>query len=334
LILEQFSRFVQQYPTRAEWPFRRGKLYLEKLHSYEIALQDLNDAIRIGPVSADYYEARGDAFLKLRKADEAIADFQVAIEEASASDKKVGPAPSRVLAERHRKCMLAHILKVNSVQQDIKEVERHRTAALALAVSLPDQGRIQEEFGLVYLRQGAFKQSLDHSGFTLKTFGPSPWLHLTRYIAAPESGATEEAKTALKDWQGLHVANNLTDLYDFIPALLQKHLRIKKLAEYVLRPVPGATADRIQREHLMELVAGKQYVIDMESTVFDAYLIARDPAGKEFARDDDGGGGLNARLLFTPDRSGTYTIVATSFERNAQGAYTLIIREAPAPAAP
>src|SRR5579883_2938777 len=49
----------------------------------------------------------------------------------------------------------------------------------------------------------------------------------------------------------------------------------------------------------LTLKAGRTYVIDMTSTDFDAFLRLEDSTGQELAKDDDGGGGLNARILFT-----------------------------------
>jgi hypothetical protein len=40
-----------------------------------------------------------------------------------------------------------------------------------------------------------------------------------------------------------------------------------------------------------------------------------------------GGEGESARLLFRPAKSGTYRIVATSYEVNVTGAYTVLVAE-------
>jgi serine protease Do len=68
------------------------------------------------------------------------------------------------------------------------------------------------------------------------------------------------------------------------------------------------------------------YVIDLKSKEFDAYLRIEDAAGKTVAEDDDGGGGLNARLQFTPPGADTYRIIVTTFGNNETGAYTLSVR--------
>jgi predicted Zn finger-like uncharacterized protein len=67
----------------------------------------------------------------------------------------------------------------------------------------------------------------------------------------------------------------------------------------------------------VKLEAGKEYIIDMKATRkgaigHDPYLILLDPKGKELARDDDSGGGLDAQIAFTPPATDEYTIQATS----------------------
>ena len=65
--------------------------------------------------------------------------------------------------------------------------------------------------------------------------------------------------------------------------------------------------------HQVKLSPDKTYVIDLESSDFDAYLRILDSAGKQLAKDDDSGGGHNARIRFTPPKEGNYQVVATRF---------------------
>lgn len=78
---------------------------------------------------------------------------------------------------------------------------------------------------------------------------------------------------------------------------------------------------------LVKLVKGKTYTIDMESTELDSYLRLEDSNGGQLAEDDDSGGGLNARILFTSAVDDTYRIVATTFPDEATGTFTLTVRE-------
>jgi hypothetical protein len=72
--------------------------------------------------------------------------------------------------------------------------------------------------------------------------------------------------------------------------------------------------------------AGKPYLIDLQSTHFDAYLRLEDTRGWQLAEDDDSGGNQNARLNFVPPQDGTYRIIATTFMPGEVGQYRLSIR--------
>jgi hypothetical protein len=82
--------------------------------------------------------------------------------------------------------------------------------------------------------------------------------------------------------------------------------------------------------HLVRLVEGKTYQIDMKSAdakALDPFLALINPGGQHVAHDDDSGGDLNARLVFRAPLTGTYRIVATSFMGRGNGDYTLEVRE-------
>jgi len=80
----------------------------------------------------------------------------------------------------------------------------------------------------------------------------------------------------------------------------------------------------------VKLTEGKTYQIDMISAdqkTLDPFLRLLDSGGKQLAFDDDGGEGLNARLIFRAPATATYQIIATSFGGGGQGEYTLEVRE-------
>jgi hypothetical protein len=62
--------------------------------------------------------------------------------------------------------------------------------------------------------------------------------------------------------------------------------------------------------------------IDLEGGAIDPFLELRDSAGDTLETNDDGAGGLNARIERTL-AAGTYTIVASSYARGQIGSYTL-----------
>jgi predicted Zn finger-like uncharacterized protein len=79
------------------------------------------------------------------------------------------------------------------------------------------------------------------------------------------------------------------------------------------------------KEYRLEMQQGKTYVIDLESAVFDAWLRVLDANGAILFQNDDFNG-LNSRIVFTPNQTATYTIVATSLDGRI-GPYRLTVRE-------
>jgi hypothetical protein len=72
--------------------------------------------------------------------------------------------------------------------------------------------------------------------------------------------------------------------------------------------------------------AGEMITLDVMSSDFDAYAVIQDAGGTVLARDDDSGGGLNARIIFTLPATGTYRLIANTLRVGAVGAYTLSVR--------
>jgi uncharacterized protein (TIGR03437 family) len=74
--------------------------------------------------------------------------------------------------------------------------------------------------------------------------------------------------------------------------------------------------------------AGQQIAVSLSSTAFDTYLFLLDADQNVVEDDDDGGGGTNSRIpansgFLTLPATGTYIIVANSFNAGETGAYTL-----------
>jgi len=75
----------------------------------------------------------------------------------------------------------------------------------------------------------------------------------------------------------------------------------------------------------LELSASTTVRIDQTSNAFDAYLILQDSTGRLLAEDDDGGEGVNARLIRTLP-AGRYRVVATTYSPGATGPYALSVQ--------
>jgi len=63
--------------------------------------------------------------------------------------------------------------------------------------------------------------------------------------------------------------------------------------------------------HDVKLEPGN-YVIDLVSDDFDAYLRVEDTKGKELAKDDDKGVDFNARIMFKVDQADDYRLIVTT----------------------
>ncbi len=85
------------------------------------------------------------------------------------------------------------------------------------------------------------------------------------------------------------------------------------------------------RVHEVKMVKDRVYVVELASKDFDSYLRLEDPQGQELADDDDGGGGLNSRIVFQAPDSAVFRIIATTLEDGATGRYQLRIHEVQEP---
>jgi hypothetical protein len=101
-------------------------------------------------------------------------------------------------------------------------------------------------------------------------------------------------------------------------------------------PIPAGPRvfnDRLQpgiftKFHFVALKRGRTYSIDMLSP-FDNYLRLDNSKGFRMAEDDDGGSGLNARIIFTSPFDDNYRIHATSFGGRSVGPYSVTVQEIP-----
>ncbi|MBV8520253.1 MAG: PPC domain-containing protein [Acidobacteria bacterium] len=69
--------------------------------------------------------------------------------------------------------------------------------------------------------------------------------------------------------------------------------------------------------------AGTTVTIDLSSSAFDTYLVLLDPNANLAAFDDDSGGALNSRIVYTLTSSGNWVIGANSLHGGATGGYSL-----------
>jgi LSD1 subclass zinc finger protein len=79
------------------------------------------------------------------------------------------------------------------------------------------------------------------------------------------------------------------------------------------------------KKFVVGLHGDRQYRLSMNSDDFDCFLVLQDKTGKQLAFDDDGGGGLNSLLTFTPSADGDYFVFAAALEKT--GAFALTVEE-------
>ncbi len=77
---------------------------------------------------------------------------------------------------------------------------------------------------------------------------------------------------------------------------------------------------------------GATVTVDLMSDDFDAYLYALGPGFGETLRNDDGGGGCDARLTMTFLENGTFRVVASTAGSSHTGVYTLRVSDGLPPA--
>ncbi|MCB9533325.1 MAG: PPC domain-containing protein [Myxococcales bacterium] len=75
----------------------------------------------------------------------------------------------------------------------------------------------------------------------------------------------------------------------------------------------------------LQVVGGQPIAVSVESDDFDTYLIVRQASGVVLGEDDDGGSGVNSRLILTPSVDETVQVVVTSFSPETLGAYRVAV---------
>jgi serine protease Do len=91
-------------------------------------------------------------------------------------------------------------------------------------------------------------------------------------------------------------------------------------------PISKLGKGRFMKVYDVKLTKGVTYNIEMQSSEIDPFLMLEDPKGKKVADDDDGGGFPNAKIVYTAPEDGDYRIIATTFNTNESGNFTLSVR--------
>lgn len=73
----------------------------------------------------------------------------------------------------------------------------------------------------------------------------------------------------------------------------------------------------------LQLQAGQNVAVDMQSGDLDTYLVLRSPAGEVFGNDDWEGQRSRSRVEHLAEETGAWTVYATTYEAGQGGSYTL-----------
>jgi hypothetical protein len=125
----------------------------------------------------------------------------------------------------------------------------------------------------------------------------------------------KSGKLAPKDDDGSLAAKDPSQILRLVGALSAKDQPIK------------AGKGKLMKVHEVKFTAGVTYVIEMESSEIDSYLILEDANGKKLAEDDDSGGFPNAKIVFKASATGDYRIIATTVNADETGTYTPTVRK-------
>ncbi len=86
---------------------------------------------------------------------------------------------------------------------------------------------------------------------------------------------------------------------------------------------PRLQRNAVYHAYLYTARAGETVTIEVLSGALDPYAVVQDAQGNALASDDDGGGNLQARLVYTFPASGVYRLVATTYRADTYGPYTI-----------
>jgi serine/threonine-protein kinase len=365
--IDAFKQAITLDPAYANAYNGLGNALLRQ-ESYPEAIAAYEKAIALDPTFTAAYYNLGMARIRQQRLPEAIAAFRKVVEinpqdgeahqqlkqcqDILALEKRVAAVRSRTvvaepsellqLAQQCQRFMQRHVSAVELYQRAFKAnpsladdgTNRHRYSAAVSAAQVgaghgAEAGKLPEErkSELRHQARAWLQADLDRHVRQLKTGKPAAITlveqELSRWQTDAELGYVRDAKELAKlpgterpAWQSLWA-----DVSDVL-----KDAR----GRFTENRVEGTlTAKDRSKVHTYKMSAGRLYVVDLESTVFDALLKLEDAQGKLLAENDDiePGVNLNARLEFTPRSDGAYRLVATSFEQAGAGPYTLRIRE-------
>jgi hypothetical protein len=174
-------------------------------------------------------------------------------------------------------------------------------------------------------------------GFTPRVTIPGAFLSFTSDFKNPNdfkgtftpTQTQEYAIVVLPDFFGSTPEGGTLDYtLKVTPIRLAEKPMLKVAAKLTEQDMKVEGKDTYFKSYPIKLKAGQVYVIDMQRdpavSKIDPFLYLKD--GKQtVAQDDDSGGNLNARIIYTAPKDGEFTVIATTLFP-ATGDFTLTVR--------
>ena len=110
-------------------------------------------------------------------------------------------------------------------------------------------------------------------------------------------------------------------------AIMIRELPVMINIESELNRSDAQASDAFERTYDVPLIAGRRYIIDMESAEFDPLVKLLNSDGTVVSFEDECGLTQATRIVFTPIETGVYRIVTTSQEAGATGTFRLVVCE-------
>ena len=123
------------------------------------------------------------------------------------------------------------------------------------------------------------------------------------------------------------VVSALAPMREGYYAVTIRELPVILMVEETMAPVDPMRNECHERAYEVPMIAGRTYVIDMASRDFLPYLSLRDEDDMIVAFQDESDSRRPARIVYTPTRTGTFRLVASTLEPMTFGNFLLSVCE-------
>lgn len=209
-----------------------------------------------------------------------------------------------------------------SLSSDDCSIDNYFTDIFALTLT----GAAAMTFNMTSTAFDSYLELRDASGNLLagNDNASSSTQNATMRILAPPASYLIYASSAVTNVTGAYALNSTTTATPDISGCIEWWLvRPITLGDGINNTCLVTGTTQYLDPYTVYLRAGQAVTFTMTSTAFDAFLELRTSTGAIVASDDNGGGGTNARLTYTPTVTGAYVLRARSAQPGVTGSYVL-----------